>query len=195
MARAGVPAASRAFGAVVWMRPCVSSAVARLAPRAFRWAELRLSLGPWLRWRTAVLFVVAAQREAVRGEVLLDLLDALLPEVGDGRQLGLGLRDQVADRPHAHALEAVVGAHAQLELLDHDVVHAAAGGRLLGHRLAEHLGRLGVRGARPAPDQRARRLGEGAARVDAPIGLDLERELVVVGALADAGRRDLVAHP
>src|SRR5262245_18972730 len=141
MARSAIPRSRRALGAVVWMRPWVSSAVARLAPRAFRWAELRLSLGPLLRWRTAVLFVVAAQREPVRGEVLLDLLDALLPEVGDRRQLGLRLRDQVADGLDAHALEAVVGAHAQLELLDHDVVHAAAGGRLLGDRLAEHLGR------------------------------------------------------
>ena len=44
-----------------------------------------------------VAYFRAAQAQAVRGEVLLDLFDALLAEVRDGRQLGLRLRDQVAD--------------------------------------------------------------------------------------------------
>src|SRR5512147_540700 len=66
---------------------------------------------------------VLAQREAAALERLDDLVDRLLAEVRDRVQLALGLRDEVADRLDARALEAVVRAHAQLQLLDQDVVH------------------------------------------------------------------------
>src|ERR1700710_2466877 len=49
-----------------------------------------------------------------------DLVDRLFAEVGDRVQLGLGLRDQIADRLDARPLEAVVGAHTELKLLDQD---------------------------------------------------------------------------
>src|SRR5580700_667 len=51
-----------------------------------------------------------------------DLVDRLLAEVRDRVELCLGLRDQVADRLDAGALEAVVRAHTELELLDQDAV-------------------------------------------------------------------------
>src|ERR1044071_7100125 len=70
---------------------------------------------------------VLAQREAAALERLDDLVDRLLAEVRDRVQLVLGLRDQVADRLDARALEAVVRAHAQLQLLDQDVVHRVRG--------------------------------------------------------------------
>src|SRR3954468_20548665 len=79
--------------------------------------------------RTAALR--GPQAQATRVEGLLDLLDRLAAKVRDRVELGLRLLHQVADRLHAGALEAVVGAHSQLELLDQDVVHpvgrAAAG--------------------------------------------------------------------
>src|ERR687887_482382 len=95
--------------------------------------------------------VVAAQAEPVLGERLLDLLDRLLAEVRDRAELVLGLRDEVADRLDADALEAVVRADAELELLDREVFHPvrerdlrarAVAGR--GRRLAEALDLLEV---------------------------------------------------
>src|SRR5438552_15058473 len=86
---------------------------------------------------------VPAQREAVRGERLLDLLDRLLAEVRDRGELVLGLRDEVADGLDADALEAVVRADAELELLDREVLHPVGeldlGRPLGGGSLAEAL--------------------------------------------------------
>src|ERR1051326_3357088 len=64
-----------------------------------------------------------AQVEAVRLERLLDFLDRLLAEIRDRGELVLGLGDEVADRLDADALEAVVRADAELELLDREVLH------------------------------------------------------------------------
>src|SRR3954464_14822161 len=69
--------------------------------------------------------LVVAQREPARVERLDDLVDRLLAEVRDRRQLALGLRDEVADGLDACALEAVVRADAELELPAWDVVHRA----------------------------------------------------------------------
>src|SRR5881392_53738 len=68
--------------------------------------------------------VVAAKVEPVLLQGLLDLLDRLLAEVRDRAELVLGLRDEVADRLDADALEAVVRADAELELLDREVLHS-----------------------------------------------------------------------
>src|SRR5437867_12615824 len=67
--------------------------------------------------------LLPAQVEAVRGECLFHFLDRLLAEVRDRGELVLGLRDEVADRLDADALEAVVRADAELELLDREVLH------------------------------------------------------------------------
>src|SRR3954447_21409934 len=80
---------------------------------------------------------VSPQLEAVERERLLDFLDRLLAEVRDRGELVLGLRDQVADRLDADALEAVVGADAQLlELLDREVLHPVRRRRLRVARAA-----------------------------------------------------------
>src|SRR6476619_2675212 len=68
---------------------------------------------------------VVAEAQAPRAEGLDDLVDRLLAEVRDRVELALGLRDEVADGLDARALEAVVRADAELELLDEDVVHRA----------------------------------------------------------------------
>src|SRR5580693_9031401 len=86
--------------------------------------------------------VVAAKPQAVLAERLLDLLDRLLAEVRDRGQLVLGLRHQVADRLDPDALEAVVGADAELELLDREVLHPV-GERDVDHRATVKRRRVG----------------------------------------------------
>src|SRR3954451_19030194 len=105
---------------------------------------------------------VSPQLEAVERERLLDFLDRLLAEVRDRGELVLGLADEVADRLDADALEAVVGADAQLlELLDREVLHPV-GGRRIGRagaavadrdRLAEALHLLEIREDRELTDE------------------------------------------
>src|SRR4051812_39649233 len=148
---------------------------------------------------------VVAQRQTARVERLDDLVDRLLAEVRDRRELALGLRDEVADRLDAGALEAVVRADAELELLDEDVVHRAlrrrgaavdardlAGVERAAGARPELLDAVGVGEDRQLRDQDLGGLAQRGLRVDRAVGLDVERELVVVGALADAGLLDRV---
>src|SRR3954453_4457759 len=192
-----------ALASVVLIRSCSMTSLQRFLSSALRWALSRLSLPRLLAWRIAAVLVVAqAQPAGVQG--LDHLVDRLAAEVRDRGQLALALGDQVADGLDARALEAVVGPHAELELLDEDVVHRAAG---LGDRAtAGAAADLG--GTRPVAlqrrgtaDRRDLRVGEdlqvgdedlgrlaqGVLRLDRAVGLDVERELVVVGALADTG--------
>src|SRR4051812_26356614 len=97
----------------------------RFASSALRCEASRESLWRVFWWRIAVL--ILTEIETARVQRLDDLVDRLLAEVRDRVELALGLRDQVADGLDARPLEAVVGAHAELELLDEDVVHRAAG--------------------------------------------------------------------
>src|SRR6266446_6523801 len=117
-----------AFVIVVLMRPCSITAPVRFAYSALRWAESRPSLLPVRACLTVLRLgrrptVVAAEPQPVLGERLLDLFDRLLAEVRDRRELVLGLRDEIADRLDADALEAIVRADAELELLDREVLH------------------------------------------------------------------------
>src|SRR6266481_8598486 len=117
-----------AFACVVLIRPCSISEHARFAYSAFRCAESRPSFFPVFACRIGRLLqapaaVVAAEIEPVLLERLLDLFDRLLAEVRDRGELVLGLHDEVADRLDADALETVVRADAELELLDREVVH------------------------------------------------------------------------
>src|SRR3954449_762028 len=125
---------------------------------------------------------VVAEGETARVERLDDLVDGLLAEVRDGGELALRLRDEVADGLDAGPLEAVVGPHAQLELLDEDVVHRAAGrgagavdaGRLPGLQRAagaraQLLDAVGVGEDRQLGDQHLRGLAQRGLRVDRPV--------------------------
>src|SRR4051812_18689951 len=126
----------------------------RFASSALRCEASRESLWRVFWWRIAVL--ILTEIETARMQGLDDLVDRLLAEVRDRVELALGLRDQVADRLDARALEAVVRAHAELELLDEDVVHrraAAAAGGAAG-RPAPPAPRAPV-GRRHAPRARA----------------------------------------
>src|SRR3954453_19261012 len=185
-----------AFASVVLIRPCSINEQARFEYSARRCDESRPSFLPVLACRISVppllqaaraAAVVAAEGQSVLPERLLDLFDRLLAEVRDRRQLILGLHDEIADRLDADPLEAVVGANAQLELLDREVLHPV-GMRGLGTdavaadggSLAEALDLLDVREDRELPDQDLGRLRERVLRVDRPVGRDVERELVVV---------------
>src|SRR5688572_32732604 len=97
----------------------------RFMNSALRCAGSRDSFPLCFRWRMAEGTLPGAQPQPTCVEGLLDLLDRLAAEVRDRGELGLGLLHEVADRLDAGSLEAVVRAHAQLELLDQDVVHPA----------------------------------------------------------------------
>ena len=121
-----------------------------------------------------------------------------LPKFGIAASSPSALRHEVADRLDADALETVVRAHAELELLDREVLHPVSqrdlGRAELGRRgrLAEALDLLDVREDRELADQDLGSLADRLARVDRAVGGDVERELVVVGALTDAGGLDVV---
>src|SRR3954451_7495577 len=74
--------------------------------------------------------VLAAEVETVLRERLPHLFDRLLAEVGNRRQLLLGLHHEIADRLDPDPLEAVVRADAELELLDREVLHPVRQRRL-----------------------------------------------------------------
>src|SRR5579864_4145830 len=190
-----------AFASVVRMRPCSISEHARFAYSALRWDESRPSFFPVRAWRIALLEApaVAPQREAVLREGLLDLFDRLLAEVRDGRELVLRLHDEVADRLDADALQAVVRADAELELLDREVLHPAREARIGADAvagddrlLAEALDPVDVGEDRELADEDLGRLRERILRIDRAVGRDVEHELVVVRALTDARRLDRV---
>src|SRR4051794_36275432 len=190
-----------ALASLVRMRSCSMTSLQRFCRSALRCAASRESLWRVFWWRMSVL----AQAQPAGVERLDDLVDRLLAEVRDRGQLTLGLRDQVADGLDARTLEAVVGPHAELELLDEDVVHRPAA-RLAGavdraravalqragRARAQLLDAVGVREDRQLLDEDLGGLAECRLRVDRAVGLDVERQLVVVGALADAGLLDRV---
>src|SRR3954468_21612618 len=161
------------------------------------------------RWR-----LVGPQPEPALVQGLDDLVDRLLAEVRDRGQLALGLGDEVAHRLDPRPLEAVVRADAELELLDEDVVHRAAAGAAAARRDG-----VGVRAARAVVergdarragaqlldavlvgedrqggDEDLRRIAQRRLGIDRAVRLDVERELVVVRALADARTFDVVGH-
>src|SRR5215208_1988912 len=116
-----------ALACVVLIRSWSITSTHRFASIDLRCDASRESLWRVFWWRISrVWILVGPQVEAALGGRLHDLVDRLLAEVRDRRQLALGLADQVADCLDAGALEAVVGADAQLELLDQDVVHRTA---------------------------------------------------------------------
>src|SRR3954468_7886707 len=123
-----------ALAVVVWIRSWSISSLDRFIRSALRCAESRDSLCLFLWWRMSSEPVYAAlggpEGEPAGLQRLDDLLDRLATEVRDRVQLRLGLLEQVAHGLHARPLQVVVRAHAQLELLDEDVVHpVGAAGR------------------------------------------------------------------
>src|SRR5215207_9608868 len=136
-----------AFAWLVLIRSCSISCLDRFERSASRCAASRLSLLRFLRCRIGPLRSsrrsVLLEVEAPRVQGLDHFLDRFLAEVGDRVQLRARLAHQVADRLHPGPLEAVVGAHAELELLDQDLVEpvgagAAVAGRCARKRVRRH---------------------------------------------------------
>src|SRR5947209_9987165 len=189
-----------AFASVVLIRPCSISEHARFAYSAFRCAGSRPSFLPVRAWRMTLLgapavaeaaAAVAAEREPVLRQRLLDLFVRLLPEVRDRSELVLGLHDEIADGLDADALEAVVRADAEPELLDREVLHPVRQRHLrLGpvgcSAVGQPLDALDVREDRELLDQDLRRLPDCVLRRDRAIRRHVEPQLVVVRPLADA---------
>src|SRR4051812_21455489 len=147
--------------------------------------------GPFLGVGTAPSLLPQTQAELL--ELDLDLVDRLLAEVADVHELGLRLLHDVTDRVDALALQAVVGAHRQVQLLDRDLVIAR---ELVGlGRTDRHALRLGEVGEQVDQlEERAAGRRERLARRLRAVGLDVEDQLVAVGHLLDAGALDRVAH-
>src|SRR3954447_1027531 len=126
-----------ALASVVVMPSAAISDAARLAIISFWCCELPPKLRA-LRGVAGmvVVFLVqcsdsAAQRQAALVELLLDLVQALLPEVGDVEQIVLVLGEQLTDRVDLGPLEAVARTLGQVEVLDREVEirrRRAAGG-------------------------------------------------------------------
>ena len=128
-----------AFAWLVLIRSCSISCLERLESSDSRCDGVAAQLVSLLAVPHRILRSLArpspAKVEAAGVQGLDHFLDRLRAEVGDRVQLGAGLAHQVADGLHAGPLEAVVGADAELELLDQDLVEAvAAGGAVAADR-------------------------------------------------------------
>src|SRR6478609_9293913 len=129
---------------------------------------------------------VEAGRAVLEGQthlvqLRLDLVDRLGPEVADVEQVLLRTRDELTHGVDALTLEAVVGAHGQLQVLDRK---GEVGGELLVDRRRADVDALGLdvelTGQTEELDQR---LAGGRDRVTGlhrRLGLDVDHELVEV---------------
>jgi hypothetical protein len=128
---------------------------------------------------------------------LLDLVERLPPEVLGAEHLGFGLLDEFADRPDIGVLQAVVRPHRQLELLDALVEILVRGPRprlicLCFLRLIRGIVDIDEDVQVIANQLRSQR--HGIARRDRAVRPDIDRQLVVVGGLAEARGLHQVVH-
>src|SRR4029453_5037167 len=138
-------------------------------------------------WAWARLLLAEAQAELL--ELGLHLVDRLLAEVPDVHQLGLRLLHEVAHGVDALALQAVVGADREVQVLDRDRVVARL--VLVLCRTDRDAGRLGQGGGELNElEQRAAGGGQGLARRHRPVRLDVQDQAVAVGHLPHAGVLD-----
>src|SRR6266542_11122 len=138
------------------------------------------------------VFELHAERQATRCEHFLDLIERFATEVRRLQKLGLGALDQIAEVVDVLGLEAVGRAHRELEIVDRaqqgrvDLRRRALGGRLIGAlQIGEHGQLL---------DEHARGVADRLLRLDDAVGLDVEHELVEIGALLDTRAFHRVAH-
>src|SRR5216683_5804263 len=133
-----------------------------------------------------------SQREALGGEHFLDLVERLAPEVRRLQKLVLGALDQIADVVDVLGLEAVRGAHRELEVV-HRLQQDRIDLRLRGFR-ALLARRLQGGEDRELVDEDGGGIAHRFLRLDDAVGLDVDHEAIEVGALLDPRALDLVAH-
>src|SRR5687767_14478182 len=187
-----------ALASVVTSASAAMSEATRLPIIAFWWAASPPKRRPFFGAPGTPIgsAFLGAQREAALVELLDDLVERLLAEVGDGQQVVDGLLDQFAHGVDLRPLEAVAGTLGEVEILDGQVeVGRAADHRrhvaqLQPLRVVAHVGHQA--------DQRAQgvaRRGERLTGRDGAVGLDVEDEPVVVGRLLDPRGLDRERHP
>src|SRR6267378_1921151 len=98
-----------AFASVVTRPSAAISDATRLPIIAFWWAAPPPKRRPFFGVAGTGLTLLDPQRQAPFVELLDDLVERLLAEVGDGEQVVLGLLHQLADGVDLGALEAVAG--------------------------------------------------------------------------------------
>src|SRR5438552_5000862 len=184
-----------ALASVVTIASAVTSDATRLPSIAFSWAAPLPRRAPRLGVpRMSAL--LGPQRQPPLVELLEDLVQGLLAEVGDRQEIVLGALGQLADAVDLGPLQAVPRPLGKVEVLDRKVqVRRAAGG---GADVTE-LEPLGVLAhLRDQADQRAEgvaRRRQSLPRGDRPVGLDVKDEAVVVRRLLHAGRFHRERHP
>src|ERR1700760_3230822 len=142
MTRSATGRRALAFASVVTIASAATSDDTRLAIIS-RWCD---ALPPKRRpffgrpCMTSSLSAATAQRQATLVELLDDLVQRLLAEVGDGEQVVLGLEEQLADGVDLGPLETVAGALGQVEVLDGQVEIGRRGGRRADLTELEALG-------------------------------------------------------
>src|SRR5215212_2994978 len=176
-----------ALASVVTMPSAANSDAAMLANISRWWEAEPPKRRPFLGVAGMALHpALGPQREAALVELLEDLVEGLLAEVGDGQQVLLGLVDQFAHGIDLGPLEAVAGTLGEVELLDGQVEVGRAAAQhadvaqLQSPGSVAHLGHQGDEGAQGGAGG-----GQGLAGRDGAVGLDVEGQLVVVGGLLD----------
>src|SRR3954469_9061226 len=111
-----------ALATVVTMPSAAMSEATRLPIIAFWWAASPPKRRPFFGVPGTpigqALAFLAPQGETALVELLEDLVERLLAEVGDGQQVVLGLEHQLADGVDLGPLQAVAGPLGQVKILD-----------------------------------------------------------------------------
>src|SRR6267154_4127754 len=145
------------------------------------------------RWPddAAVLVKLHAQREAHLHQYIFDLVERLAAEVFGLQHFIFALLDELANGLDIGVLQAVVGAHGKLELLDGAVQVLKA--RIVGDILRGFDGIHGLFEVDEDAHVVFHKLGgeaDGVLRRDRAVGPHFDHQLFVVGHLAEAGGLD-----
>src|SRR2546421_980712 len=171
-----------ALASVVTMPSEAKRWAAMLASMSFWWEGLPPKRGPF--FGAGMWLLLHPQGQAPLVELLDDLFQRLLAEVGDGQEVVLGPLHELADRVDLGPLEAVPGPFRKVELLDGQV--EVERGRGSGGGVAQLQSPRDRRQLGQQPDQVPQRLAGRSQCLlggDRTVGLDAEGQAGVGGGL------------